>query len=332
VKTELRQPIGGLAGWHDQFAQEDLTARRRRRPGQWVAAAAGAFVLALLIKSFATSQNLEWGTVWSFLFSSALLHGVWVTIELSVISQALAIVLGFVLAALRQSSNPFYSWFAAAYIFVFRGVPLLVQILFWYNLALVFPKLSFGVPFTSWHVDGSTNSIISPFLASILALALAEAGYMAEIVRAGIVAVPRGQVEAALSIGLTPQAALRKIVLPQTLRVVVPPTGNQFIGMLKASSLVSVIGGMELLTRAEEIYSVNFRIAALLIDVSMWYLFLVSVASTGQYYLERVLDRDRRELRPSAGPRSPLSRIAHSLASPPFRPARIDVDAEGRLG
>ena len=174
-----------------------------------------------------------------------------------------------------------------------------MQILFWYNLALVFPKLSLGVPFTSWHVDGTTNSIVTPFLASVLALALAEAGYMAEIVRAGIVSVPRGQVEAALSIGLTPQAALRKIVLPQTLRVVVPPTGNQFIGMLKASSLVSVIGGMELLTRAEQIYSVNFRIAALLIDVSIWYLVLVSVASVGQHYLERVLDRDRRELRPS---------------------------------
>jgi polar amino acid transport system permease protein len=252
-----------------------------------------------------------------------------VTIELSLISQALAIVLGFVLAALRQSSNPFYSWLAAAYIFVFRGVPLLVQILFWYNLALVFPKLSLGVPFTSWHVDGSTNSIISPFLASILALGLAEAGYMAEIVRAGIVAVPRGQVEAALSIGLTPQAALRKIVLPQTLRVVVPPTGNQFIGMLKASSLVSVIGGMELLTRAEQIYSVNFKIAALLIDVSVWYLFLVSVATVGQYYLESVLDRDRRQLRPSAGSGSHLSRIAHNLSSPPFTPARTEIDHEG---
>jgi polar amino acid transport system permease protein len=296
-----------------------------------VAAAAGAFALGLLVKSFATSQNLEWGTVWSFLFSSALLHGMLVTIELSVISQVLAIVAGFVLAALHQSANPFYSRFAAGYVFVFRGVPLLVQILFWYNLALVFPKLSFGVPFTSWHVDGTTNSIITPFLASVLALALAEAGYMAEIVRAGIVSVPRGQVEAALSIGLTPQAALRKIVLPQTLRVVVPPTGNQFIGMLKASSLVSVIGGMELLTRAEQIYSVNFRIAALLIDVSIWYLVLVSVASVGQHYLERVLDRDRRQLRPSAGPRSQLSRIAHNL-SPSFGPVRIEVDAEGGFG
>ena len=297
-----------------------------------MAAAAGALVLGLLVKGFATSQNLDWGTVWSFLFSSALLHGMLVTIELSVIAMVVAIILGFVLAALRQSANPFYSWLAAAYIFIFRGVPLLVQILFWYNLALVFPKLSFGVPFTSWHVDGSTNSIITPFLASILALGLAEAGYMAEIVRAGIVAVPRGQVEAALSIGLTPQAALRKIVLPQTLRVVVPPTGNQFIGMLKASSLVSVIGGMELLTRAEQIYSVNFKIAALLIDVSIWYLVLVSLATVGQYYLERLLDRDRRELRPSAGARSQLSRIASNLSSPRFGPASIEVDAEGRLG
>ena len=223
---------------------------------------------AMLTRSLATNSKIGWPVVGQFFFSSASSKDLWSRSSSPWAAQLLATVLGFVLAAMRHSQNPVLSRLSWLYINVFRGVPLIVQILAWYNLALAFPYLAIGFPFTPWHVQGSTNKIISPFLAGVLALGLAEAAYMAEIVRAGIVAVPRGQFDAALSIGLTRREAMRRIVLPQTLRVVVPPTGNQFIGLLKASVLVSVIGGNDLFTRSQQIYSVNFYVVALLIVAS----------------------------------------------------------------
>ncbi len=278
---------------HRALVKLGLPKQNRRHPGQWLCAAVVLFVAGLLIHSLAINPKIGWGTVGQFLFAHAILGGLVVTIELTFAGQAIAIVLGFVLAAMRQSQNPVLTWLSWAYINVFRGVPLIVQILIWYNLALAFPHLAIGIPFTSIHLQGSTNRIITPFMAGALGLGLAEAAYMAEIVRAGIVAVPQGQVDAALSVGLTRRQAMRRVVLPQTLRVVIPPTGNQFIGMLKASALVSVIGGSDLLTRAQQIYSVNFEVVALLIVASIWYLVLTTIATIGQYYLERWLDRDR---------------------------------------
>jgi polar amino acid transport system permease protein len=276
-----------------ELAQLDLPKQKRRHPGQWIATAIVLFVAGMLIHSLATNSKIGWGSVGHFLFSHAILSGLVVTLEFTIAGQVLAIILGFVLAAMRQSENLVLSRLSWLYLNVFRSVPLLVQILIWYNLALAFPHLAIGVPFLSWHVQGNTNHLITPFLASVLALGLSEAAYMAEIVRAGIVAVPRGQVDAALSIGLTRRETMRRIVIPQTFRVVIPPTGNQFIGMLKASSLVSVIGAGDLLTRAQDIYSVNYQVVALLIVASVWYLVLTTIATIGQHYLEQRLDRDQ---------------------------------------
>jgi polar amino acid transport system permease protein len=276
-----------------RLASQDIPKHRRRHPGQWISAIVLLFLAVFLIHSLAGNSKIGWGSVGHFLFAHAILSGLVVTLELTVFGQALAIVLGLVLAAMRQSRNRVLSWLSWVYIQVFRGVPLIVQILVWYNLALAFPHLAIGVPFASWHIQGNTNKIITPLLAGVLALGLAEAAYMAEIIRAGIVAVPRGQVDAALSVGLTRRQAMRRIVLPQTLRVVIPPTGNQFIGLLKASALVSVIGGDDLLTRSQQIYSVNFEVVALLIVASIWYLVLTTVFTVGQYYLEQWLDRER---------------------------------------
>jgi polar amino acid transport system permease protein len=154
---------------------------------------------------------------------------------------------------------------------------MLVQVLIWFNLAVLFPTI-FGT---------DTNTLISGFAAGLFALSLAESGYMAEIIRGGILSVPPGQTDAGLSIGLTRAQALRRIVLPQTIRVIIPPTGNQFIGLLKASSLVSVIGGSDLLTKVQLIYGQNFKILPLLVVATIWYLVLVTVASIGQHYLEK---------------------------------------------
>jgi polar amino acid transport system permease protein len=287
---------------HRELAQQDLPKRKRRHPLQWILTLLVVLIAAFLIRSLATNSKIGWSSVGHYFFSDAILSGLLITLALSVAGQVLAIVLGVVLAAMRQSKHALPSRLAWLYINVFRGVPLIVQILVWFNLALAFPHLAIGIPFTSWHVQGSTNQIISPFLAGVLALGLAEAAYMAEIMRAGILAVPKGQIDAALSIGLTRRKTMRRIVLPQTLRVVIPPTGNQFIGLLKASALVSVIGGDDLLTRAQQIYSVNFEIVGLLIVASLWYLILTTVATIGQHYLERSLDRDQR-----GGDREPTS-------------------------
>jgi len=292
-----QQPPGSQAAPpHSELAKlasRPPDVQRRHHPGRWVATAGVLGFLAWLAKTLAANQLIGWHAVGRFMFSPAILHGLLGTLELTGVSMVLAIVLGFILAALGASPNPVLSWFVRGYVWVFRGVPLIVQILAWYNLALVFPVLAIGVPFSSWHVQGSTNAVITPFLASILALGLHEAAYMTEIVRAGLVAVPAGQAEAALSVGLTRRQALRAVVLPQTLRVIVPPTGNQLVGLLKASALVSVIGGVELLTTAQRIYSVNFEVMALLIVASVWYLLVISVLTVGQHFLERRLNRDK---------------------------------------
>jgi polar amino acid transport system permease protein len=254
-----------------------VKARRRTPWGQIVLAAFLLVLLFLVLRLFATNANMRWDIVGKYLFESTVLQGVWTTIELTVISQALAIVLGVALALLQQSSNPVAAAFANVYVWYFRAVPLLVQLLFFYNIALLVPTFGFSIPFTDIGWSADTNDLISGFTAAILGLGLHEAAYMSEIVRAGFLSVPRGQRDAGLSIGLTPGEVTRRIILPQSVRVIIPPTGNQFIGLLKASALVSVIGGGDLLTRAEIIYGRNFLVIPLLIVATLWYIALVTV-------------------------------------------------------
>jgi polar amino acid transport system permease protein len=293
AQATTAQAITASAGPASPGAYGGVTVHKRRHPGQWVATVILLLVVAAVGRDVATNQALGWSTVGKFMFQHQILNGLVVTLELSVISQLIAIAIGFLLALLRESRNQVLARSAWLYIFLFRGTPLLVQLLFWYNLAIVFPHIGIGIPFTSLNVSGQTNTIVTAFTASILALGLHEGAYTAELFRAGIVSVPAGQVDAALSVGFTRRAALRRVVLPQTIRVVIPPIGNQFIGMLKASALVSVIGGDDLLTRAENIYSVNFKILALLIVASLWYLILTSLATVGQHFLEKSLSHDR---------------------------------------
>nr|WP_107503795.1 amino acid ABC transporter permease [Arthrobacter sp. ERGS1:01] len=212
----------------------------------------------------------------------AILSGVVVTLELSVFSMVISVVLAFGIALMCQSRNRFTAAVGQIYVWFFRGVPLLVQILIWFNLAVLYPTI----------LGTDTNQLISGFTAGLFALSLAESGYMAEIIRGGILSVNKGQTDAGLSIGLTRGQTLRRIVIPQTIRVIIPPTGNQFIGLLKASSLVSAIGGSDLLTQTQLIYGQNFKIVPLLIVATAWYLILVSVASVGQYFLERRFNPD----------------------------------------
>jgi polar amino acid transport system permease protein len=267
-----------------------LPPRRPLRPGRWLSSAVLLVFVGWLVKTLALNTQFGWSDVWSYLFSDRILAGLLVTLELTVVAMVVSLVIGVVLAAMRCSVNPVLSVTAKGYLTVFRGVPLLVQILAWYNLALVFPTLSIGIPFTTLNVGTSTNRVMTVFLAAILALGLHEAAYICEIIRGGIISVPKGQVDAALAVGLTPRETMRRVVLPQTIRIVIPPIGSQLIGMIKATALVATVGGAELMATAEEIYSSNFKTLALLTVVSIWYLVLTGVATIAQQLLEHRLD------------------------------------------
>ena len=270
---------------------DEIRAVPVRRPGRWIAAAIVLVIAAALVRSVITSPGFQWDVVGEYLFDSRILEGLVVTIELTVIAMAIGVVLGVILAVMRLSPNPLLSRASWLYIFFFRGTPVLVQLLFWYNIAALYPKLSLGIPFGPAFVHPDANTLITAFRAGILGLGLNEGAYMAEIVRAGIISVDEGQTDAAQSLGMTRVQTLRRIVLPQAMRVIIPPTGNETISMLKTTSLASVITVTELLYAAQLIYSVNFKPIPLLITVSIWYLVCTSVLYVGQFYLERYYAR-----------------------------------------
>src|SRR5947209_15803962 len=237
------------------------------------------------------TKCLHWDVVKHYVFSSTILQATKRTIILTFLAMLIGVVLGVLLAVMRLSPNPIVSGAAWLYIWFFRGTPVLVQLLFWYNLPAVMRSLSLGVPFgPSWlHTDPKTA--ITRFTAAVLGLGLNEAAYMAEIARAGILSVDEGQNEAAQAIGMTRLQTMRRIVLPQAMRVIIPPTGNETISMLKTTSLVFAIGYMELLTTAQVIYGRTFQTIPLLLTASIWYIVLTSVLYVGQYYLERYFAR-----------------------------------------
>jgi polar amino acid transport system permease protein len=280
---------------------EDIRAVPVRRPGRWVGAAIVLLVAVALVRSVATNPRFEWDVVGEYLFDERVLEGLRVTVELTVIAMAIGIVLGVVLAIMRLSPNPLVSSGSWLYIWFFRGTPVLVQLLFWYNIAALYPKIALGIPFGPAFVHPNANTLITPFTAAILGLGLNEGAYMAEITRAGIISVPAGQADAARSLGMTRLQTMRRIVLPQAMRVIIPPTGNETISMLKTTSLVSAIAVADLLYAAQNIYSTNFKTIQLLIVASIWYIVCTSVLYVGQYYLERYYGRGAaRESSPTA--------------------------------
>jgi polar amino acid transport system permease protein len=258
-----------------------------RHYGRWVAMAIVCVLVAMLAHSLVTDGNYQWGVVDQYFTASVVLSGLQLTIELTFISMGIGIGLGTVLAVMRMSPNPLIAGASSAYIWFFRGTPLLVQIIFWFNLAFLYPRLSLGLPFGPSFAHFNTNSLITTLTAAILALGLNEAAYMCEIVRAGILSVDEGQVDAAHALGMHRLLIMRRIILPQSMRVIIPPTGNETIGMLKTTSLVSVIALSDLLFSVEVIYGRTFQTIPLLIVASLWYLVCTTVLSTGQYYVER---------------------------------------------
>jgi polar amino acid transport system permease protein len=291
---------------------DEIRAVPVRHPGRWVAAALILLFGASLVHSVATNKLLQWHIVGEFLFDQRILNGVVLTLELTVTAMATGVVLGVVLAVMRLSPNPLVSGTSWLYIWFFRATPVLVQLLFWFNIAAIYRTISLGIPFVGVDiVHGSANTVITTYTAALLGLGLNEGAYMAEIVRAGIISVGEGQTDAAQSLGMSRLQIMRRIVLPQAMRVIIPPTGNETISMLKTSSRASVITLTELLLATENIYASNFKTIQLLTVASIWYAAMTSVLYVGQYYLERYYARgSMREL-----PATALERIRRGLFS-----------------
>lgn len=271
---------------------DDVVAVPLRRPWRWISAIIVLAIVAWFITTIATNPNLDFGTVGAFLFDSRIISGVWLTIFITVVAMLVSTVLSVVIAAMRLSSNPVLASVAWFYVWAFRGTPLLVQIVLWGYLGLLFDRIRLGIPFTGvefWSID--TNTLVTPLIAGLLALTLNQAAYSSEIVRAGMVSVDEGQREAAYSLGMSPLYTFRRVLLPQAMRVIIPPMGNELISMLKNTSLLSVIAVLELYTQASIISSSNLKQVELLIVVSVWYLFMTSLLSIPQYYLERRFGR-----------------------------------------
>lgn len=281
------QVPGGLEAPTIRADHQNMTRTRRRHYGRWLLAVIALYLLAALAKSLWSNRTVNRHIIAEYIFDPRILHGIAVTLELTGVCLVLGIFGGVMLAVMRQSRNPVLSTMAVGYIQLFRAMPPLVQLLFWGFLGALFPRLYLGLPLTGIRVwSAPTNTILTPFIAAIIALTLVMAAYTAEVFRSGIIAVDPGQSEAALALGLTDTQAMFQVTLPQAIRVIIPALGNQTILLLKATALVSVIGGSELLTSTERIYAQNFQEIPLLMVAGAWYLVLISALAIIQRYLE----------------------------------------------
>jgi polar amino acid transport system permease protein len=269
-----------------------IKARAHPRPGRWLGGALLIALLALLIHSLWNNPRLDKGVIADYLFRELTLRGLWVTIWLTVIAMAIGIVGGTLLAVMALSGNPVLVSVSSLYLWIFRGTPVLVQIIFWGYLGALYPQLVLGIPFTGHvFIEAQTSVVITGTTAAILALGLNEAAYAAEVIRAGIQSVDHGQTEACRALGMSSALTMRRVILPQAMRVIIPPMGNETIGMLKTTSLVSVISGHDLLTNMQNVYSQTFEVIPLLVVASVWYLTVTSILTLGQRQLERRFGR-----------------------------------------
>lgn len=282
-----------------------------RHPTRWLTAVVLLLLAAMLTHALISNQRFQWSVVWQYFVSHQILAGLERTIYLTVVAMAIGVVLGTILAVMKMAANPIANIVASLYIWFFRGTPLLVQLIFWYNLSALYPKFSFGIPFGTSYAHVTTNSVLSVTLAAIIGLGLNESAYTAEIIRAGLISVDQGQSVAGLALGMRETTVFRRIVWPQALRVIVPPMSNQVIGMLKFTSLVSVIALPELLYSAQLIYQQNFQTIPLLMVACIWYLVLTSILTVAQTYVERHYGKGQRASQTSG--LSELARMVRGL-------------------
>jgi polar amino acid transport system permease protein len=263
-----------------------------RHPWRWVAAIVILILVALFIYGAATNEAYGWATFGKYILDERIVSGVWITIQLTIWSMLLAIVMAVILAVMRLSPNPVFRSVSWVYLWIFRGTPVFVQLVFWGLIPTIYKNIQLGIPFgpTFFHLNIQNLSMY--FVLAILGLGFNEAAYLAEIIRAGISSVPEGQSEASTALGMSWLLTMRRTVLPQAMRVIIPPTGNEFIGQLKTTSLaVAVPFTLDLFGRQRDIAAVIFQPIPLLLVAAAWYLLITSILMVGQFYLERYFSR-----------------------------------------
>ena len=265
-----------------------IKAIRLRHPWRIVFAVALIVIFALVVVDAAFRPAFDWPVVGQYLFDRRISQAAVVTLQLTVISMVIAIILGVIVAVMRLSPNPVVKSLAWFYLWVFRGTPVYVQLTVWGLISLIYTSIDIGIPFMEPWVSFSTQAALNTFTLAIIGLALNEAAYMAEIVRAGLLAVDKGQDEAATALGMSWAQTMTRVILPQAMRVIIPPTGNEVISMLKTTSLVTAVPfSFELFTRSRDISAETFNPIPLMIVASIWYLFFTSILMVGQYFLEK---------------------------------------------
>jgi polar amino acid transport system permease protein len=303
---------------------EEIRAVPLRHPGRWAAAAVLLVLAAMLAHNMLTNPRWQWGVIRSNLFSPPIVSGAENTIKITIFAMAIGVILGILLAVMRLSPNQVLSSAAWLFIWFFRGTPVYLQLTFWYAISSLFPTFSLGVPFGPEFVHLSANTIITPLVAGLLGLGLNEGAYYAEIVRAGILSVDHGQFEAAQSLGMRRATLMRKIVLPQAMRVIVPPTGNELNNMLKTTSLLVVVTYPELMYQTTNDAARTFEAIPFYVGACMWYLFMTTLLTIGQFYVERYYARGSSY----ALPPTPIQRMRRNLTT--LR--RIPFSASGTGG
>ena len=299
-------PPSSGSGRGDETEPPDWTAEsapikaiRLRHPWRTVFAVVLILIFALFIIDAARRPAYDWPSVAKYIFDRRISQAAVNTLQLTIYSMVIAIVLGVILAMMRLTPNPVVKSVAWFYLWVFRGTPVYVQLVFWGLLAVIYQSIDIGIPFMKpWH-SFETNAALNAFTLAVIGLALNEASYMSEIVRAGLLSVNRGQEEAATALGMSWFQTMRRIILPQSMRVIIPPTGNEVISMLKTTSLVTAVPySFDLYTRTRDISAETFNPIPMLIVASIWYLFFTSILMVGQYFLERRFARGVGDRRP----------------------------------
>ncbi|MDK8794660.1 amino acid ABC transporter permease [Corynebacterium sp. MSK044] len=266
---------------------ERIEAKPLRHPGRWITAAILVALFILFIVDAAGRDAYGWSTYRAYIFDTRILTAAGHTLALTVLSMIIGVVLGVVLAVMRMSPNPVFKSIAWLYLWVFRGTPIYVQLVFWGLIGAIYQSINLG--FTEVSLDALTSSA---FALAVIGLGLNEAGYMAEIVRSGVNSVPAGQIEASKALGMGWGMTMRRTVLPQAMRIIIPPTGNEFISLLKTSSLVVAVPySLELYGRSQDIAAALFEPVPMLLVAATWYLIITSILMVGQHYLERYFDR-----------------------------------------
>jgi polar amino acid transport system permease protein len=258
-----------------------------RHPGRWISAVVILGAVALFLQSLVSNPNFRWDIVGTYILDVKVVQGVGWTLLLTVTSMALAIILAILLAFMRQSDNPIFRWSSWAWVWFFRGTPVYTQLVFWGLISVLYPKIAAGVPFGPELFSMDTSTVVTATAAAILGLGLNESAYLAEIFRAGLKSVDRGQMEAAEALGMGKTKIMWRIILPQAMRIIVPPTGNETIGMLKTTSLVLAVPfTLDLTFATNALANRTYLPVPLLIVAAIWYLVITSILMVGQHFIE----------------------------------------------